>query len=71
MISPTWCSSLLEKKSKETGTLNSPTLALKKTKGKVHGDCGAAAMLKMNSITLRNKMKKLGICFGRKARIRQ
>lgn len=36
-------------------------LALKKSKGKIHGSKGAAAMLKINSSTLRNRMKKLGI----------
>jgi transcriptional regulator with GAF, ATPase, and Fis domain len=36
------------------------------TNGKVHGKYGAAALLEMNPSTLRNKMKKLGIAFGRK-----
>lgn len=36
------------------------------TNGKVNGDDGAAALLGINSSTLRNRMKKLGIRFGRK-----
>lgn len=36
------------------------------TNGKVNGDDGAAALLGVNSSTLRNRMKKLGIRFGRK-----
>jgi len=40
--------------------------ALKQSKGKIHGPNGAAAMLKINASTLRNKMKRLGIHFGRK-----
>ena len=58
----------------ETGPLEFNRLAanhirevLKITGGKVHGPGGAAEMLKMNPSTLRNKMRKLGIPFGRKA----
>ena len=39
---------------------------LRLTRGKIHGVDGAAAMLKMNSSTLRFKLNKLGIPFGRK-----
>jgi len=40
-------------------------LALKITKGKVHGKDGAAALLGVNPSTLRNRMKKLGVRHGR------
>jgi len=36
------------------------------SKGKVHGKDGAAELMGMNSGTLRHKMRKLGIPFGRK-----
>jgi transcriptional regulator with GAF, ATPase, and Fis domain len=39
---------------------------LAKTGGKVHGPKGAAGLLGINSSTLRNKMNKLGIRYGRK-----
>jgi formate hydrogenlyase transcriptional activator len=39
---------------------------LAKTGGKVHGPNGAASLLGVNSSTLRNKMNKLGIHYGRK-----
>ena len=39
---------------------------LSKTKGKVNGPDGAAALLGINPSTLRNRMKKLGIEYGRK-----
>jgi transcriptional regulator with GAF, ATPase, and Fis domain len=39
---------------------------LAKTGGKVHGPNGAARLLGVNSSTLRNKMNKLGIQYGRK-----
>ena len=39
---------------------------LAQTKGKINGPEGAAAILGMNPSTLRNRMKKLGIDFGRK-----
>ena len=42
--------------------------ALEMTGGKVGGQHGAARFLKMNPSTLRKKMKKLGIPFGRKAK---
>jgi transcriptional regulator with GAF, ATPase, and Fis domain len=41
---------------------------LSKTKGKVHGADGAAAFLGINPSTLRNRMKKLGIDYGRKSK---
>jgi formate hydrogenlyase transcriptional activator len=40
---------------------------LKAASGKVGGSDGAAAALKINESTLRHKMRKLGIPFGRKA----
>lgn len=40
---------------------------LAKTKGKVNGKNGAAALLGINPSTLRNRMKKLGIDYGRGA----
>jgi transcriptional regulator with GAF, ATPase, and Fis domain len=39
---------------------------LKMTKGIVHGPDGAAALLGVNPSTLRSKMKKLGISYGRR-----
>jgi DNA-binding NtrC family response regulator len=39
---------------------------LNKTGGKVHGPDGAAGLLGLNPSTLRNKMNKLGIQYGRK-----
>lgn len=39
---------------------------LKMTNGIVHGPCGAAALLSVNPSTLRSRMKKLGIPYGRK-----
>jgi transcriptional regulator with GAF, ATPase, and Fis domain len=45
------------------------TYALKKTGGKVHGRGGAAALLGINPSTLRNRMDRLGISYGRKKRI--
>jgi transcriptional regulator with GAF, ATPase, and Fis domain len=41
---------------------------LSKTKGKVNGPDGAAAFLGINPSTLRNRMKKLGIDYGRKSK---
>ncbi len=41
---------------------------LKVTRGKVGGDQGAAMLLGINPSTLRHKMRKLGITFGRKAK---
>ncbi|MBA3035606.1 MAG: hypothetical protein FP814_03845 [Desulfobacterium sp.] len=40
--------------------------ALKMTGGRVGGEKGAAKLLKINPSTLRTKMRKLGIPFGRK-----
>ena len=41
---------------------------LSKTKGKVNGPDGAAALLGINPSTLRNRMRKLGIDYGRKSK---
>lgn len=41
---------------------------LSRTEGKVNGPDGAAAFLGINPSTLRNRMKKLGIDYGRKAK---
>ena len=38
---------------------------LKKTEGKIHGKGGAAELLGVNASTLRNRMNKLGIEYGR------
>ena len=40
--------------------------ALKMTKGKVHGQSGAAQLLGINPSTLRHRMRKLGIPQGRR-----
>jgi transcriptional regulator with GAF, ATPase, and Fis domain len=45
---------------------NHITRVLEMTGGKVHGELGAAQMLKVNPSTLRKRMRKLGIPFGRK-----
>ena len=45
------------------------THVLKLTKGKVHGPGGAAALLGINPSTLRNRMDRLGIFYGRNKRI--
>jgi transcriptional regulator with GAF, ATPase, and Fis domain len=42
---------------------------LSETKGKVNGSDGAAAILGINPNTLRNRMKKLGIEYGRKKKL--
>ena len=42
-------------------------MVLQKTKGKVHGPKGAAALLGINASTLRYRMNKLGIPYGRTA----
>ena len=39
--------------------------ALKKTEGKIHGVGGAGELLEVNPNTLRHRMRKLGIAFGR------
>jgi len=41
---------------------------MKMTGGRVEGEKGAAKLLKLNPATLRKKMKKLGIPFGRKTK---
>ena len=46
------------------------TQTLKKTKGKINGKDGAAFLLGIHPNTLRNRMKKLGIKFGRNYRTR-
>ena len=43
--------------------------ALKLAKGKVEGKGGAAELLNINPYTLRHRMKKLGVKFGRKAKM--
>jgi transcriptional regulator with GAF, ATPase, and Fis domain len=42
---------------------------LKKTAGKVHGPDGAAELLGVNPSTLRHRMRKLGIAYGRKSSV--
>jgi transcriptional regulator with GAF, ATPase, and Fis domain len=42
--------------------------ALMATGGRVGGEKGAAKLLNMNPSTLRTKMRKLGIPFGRKGK---
>ncbi len=42
--------------------------ALEKTEGRIEGEKGAARLLNLNPSTLRTKMKKLGIPFGKKSR---
>ena len=41
---------------------------LDKAQGKVNGSDGAAALLGMNPSTLRNRMRRMGIEYGRKFR---
>jgi transcriptional regulator with GAF, ATPase, and Fis domain len=41
-------------------------LALKLARGKIQGPGGAAEILSINPNTLRKRMRKLGINFGRK-----
>jgi transcriptional regulator with GAF, ATPase, and Fis domain len=43
-------------------------LALTMANGKIQGAGGAAELLSINPNTLRKKMRKLGIDFGRKAK---
>jgi DNA-binding protein Fis len=38
------------------------------TEGRVGGEKGAARLLKINPSTLRKRMRKLGIPFGRRAK---
>ncbi len=59
----------LHEQNEETGNLDEIITrhirqVLSKTKGKVNGPEGAAAILGMNPSTLRNRMKKLGIDYG-------
>jgi len=59
--------------SEETGNLDEVISrhicrVLSKTKGKVNGPDGAAAFLGINPSTLRNRMKKLRIDYGRKSK---
>jgi DNA-binding NtrC family response regulator len=42
---------------------------LDRTGGKIHGPGGAADLLGINPSTLRNRMKKLGIVYGRKSKL--
>ncbi len=63
----------LEGQSEETDNLDEVISrhihrVLSKTKGKVNGPDGAAAFLGINPSTLRNRMKKLGIDYGRKSK---
>lgn len=41
------------------------------TEGKIHGSGGAAEILGINPSTLRNRMNKLDITYGRKSRTTQ
>jgi DNA-binding protein Fis len=41
-------------------------MVLSKTNGKIHGKDGAAELLGINASTLRNRMNKLGIEYGKK-----
>jgi len=61
---------------KETDNLDEITSrhihrVLFKTKGKVNGPDGAASLLGINPSTLRNRMKKLGIVYGKKVNLEQ
>jgi transcriptional regulator with GAF, ATPase, and Fis domain len=63
----------LHRQSEETDNLDAGISrhirrVLSKTKGKVNGPDGAAALLGINPSTLRNRMKKLGIDYGRKSK---
>jgi transcriptional regulator with GAF, ATPase, and Fis domain len=63
----------LHRQSEETDNLDAEISrhirrVLSKTKGKVNGPDGAAAFLGINPSTLRNRMKKLGIDYGRGSR---
>ena len=66
-------SSELHQQSEETDDLDEVISrhirrVLSRTKGKINGPNGAAAFLGINPSTLRNRMKKLGIDYGRKAK---
>ncbi|UCH98629.1 MAG: sigma-54-dependent Fis family transcriptional regulator, partial [Candidatus Aminicenantes bacterium] len=41
---------------------------LDRTGGKIHGPGGAADLLGINPSTLRNRMKRLGIVYGRRSK---
>ena len=41
---------------------------LRLTKGKIHGSGGAAELLGINPNTLRGRMRKLGVLYGRKTK---
>ena len=43
---------------------------LEMTQGKIYGPAGAADLLKVNPSTLRNRMKRLGVPFGRNVRLK-
>ena len=53
----------------EQMTIDHVRRALKMTNGVIHGPGGAAALLEVNPSTLRSKLKKLGIPYGRKANL--
>lgn len=46
------------------------TAVLHQTSGRIEGECGAADLLGINPRTLRSRMEKLGVPFGRKAQER-
>jgi transcriptional regulator with GAF, ATPase, and Fis domain len=56
----------LESFSLEEISIHHITRALEKAGGKIHGANGAAELLGVNPSTLRSRMKKLGINFGKK-----
>ncbi len=63
----------LQVQSEETDSLDDVIsrhirLVLSKTRSKVNGPDGAATLLGINPSTLRNRMKKLGIDYGRKSK---
>ena len=63
----------LQGQGEETGNLDEVISrhirrVLSKTKGRINGSDGAAAFLGINPSTLRNRMKKLGIDYGRKSK---
>ena len=62
----------IQKQINETDNLDEMTSrhirrVLKKANGKIHGPDGAAELLGVNASTLRNRMKKLGVEYGKKA----
>ncbi|RJO65074.1 MAG: AAA family ATPase [Myxococcales bacterium] len=60
-------SAFAEAKTLHQATADAIRLALKTSGGQVEGEGGAAALLNINPSTLRAKMRKLGIPFGRKS----